>query len=376
MLCTCFARAGFAVNRDLDVVNKTVAYIARVNVKLFPGVEKKIKQTIGSFNAGGYNTEIHLIDAEAGKVSIFHFIKSIWKTRAKKIIIRNDFFLFLTFFVLILKRTQGCRITIDIPTPIATSLLEMRGVKNKSLATYIKIGLFYIIYPISLLPATKILQYAEDSNYFSLGIKSKTKLIANGIAVSEIQMRYESKKNNAPLTFIGVAALADWHGFDRLIRGMHEYINADLNEKSAVKFIIIGDGKIRSQWEYLAKQLNIDHLVKFTGYKSGAELDHLFNQADIAVASLGLFRKNLNMASDLKRREYVARGLPFIACGFDIDFNPSPDFVKVIPNDESPVNIEDVILWYKNLINSGAPTKIREYAWRRLDFSVKISEMF
>ncbi|MDY0274474.1 MAG: glycosyltransferase [Desulfomicrobium sp.] len=354
-------------------MNKTVVYIARINRNLFPGVEKKIIQTVNVLENNGYATELYLIDSDIGKISIIHFLKAIWKSSSKKIIIRNDFFLFLAFFILIYRRLQGCRITIDIPTPIITALKEIKDVR--SINKYIKIILFHIIYPYSLYPATKVLQYAEESGYFSFGIKSKIKLIANGIDVNSIPLCQSSNKKNEELIFIGVATLANWHGFDRLIRGIYQYINANMKNRSAIKFIIVGDGPARQEWELLVKQLNLDQVVKFMGYKAGIELDQLFDQADVAVASLGLYRKNLKMASDLKKREYAARGLPFIACGADIDFSPNPDFVKLIPNDNSVVNIADIILWHAGLGSQGQPVQIREYAKQKLDFSVKIAEM-
>lgn len=90
----------------------------------------------------------------------------------------------------------------------------------------------------------------------------------------------------------------------------------------------------------------------------------------MAVSSLALFRKNLKRASDLKSREYTARGIPFIAVKGDLDFDPTPNFVYQVDNNNSEVDITDLLNWYKDL--KFTPLDIRKYCIDVLDFNNKI----
>ena len=56
----------------------------------------------------------------------------------------------------------------------------------------------------------------------------------------------------------------------------------------------------------------LENNVFFWGAKSGDELKDFVNRADIGIASLGMHRLGLNVASTLKVKEYCAYGLPFI----------------------------------------------------------------
>ena len=135
----------------------------------------------------------------------------------------------------------------------------------------------------------------------------------------------------------------------------------------------MGDGPIRAGLEQLAEELGIADRVEFAGVHHGASLDSLFERAHVGLGSLALFRKGLSFASSLKSREYVARGLPFVSAGADPDFDPAPDFVFMAPNTDRPLDTQALVQWYAGL--RGDPhlaTRLRDYASRHLDFSVKI----
>ena len=50
----------------------------------------------------------------------------------------------------------------------------------------------------------------------------------------------------------------------------------------------------------------------------------------------------------LKNREYSAKGLPMIYSEIDLDFE-GQEFVHKVSHDESLIDIEKIIKWYKNL---------------------------
>lgn len=201
--------------------------------------------------------------------------------------------------------------------------------------------------------------------------------INNGIDVDLIKIA-EKRVIENEVHLIGVASIAFWHGYDRVIEGLHNYYLQHPN-KIKVFFHIVGDNSnIESvQLKDSVKRYNLNDYVIFYGRKSGNALDVLFNRADIAVGSLGCHRISIKDIKSLKNREYCARGIPFFYSETDIDFE-NKDFIFKVPGNDSPINIEEIIKFIKN--NKFDPVKLRKYArenltWDR-QFKKVLSDVF
>lgn len=354
-----------------------VDYFAIFNIPTSPGVVNKIEQTVNAFEANKFVTNKFIISSR-GYESIKSFFVKLFLSKADSIIIRNTFLMPFLFPILIIKRLQGKKIIIDLPTPNTTGMHELRMSAMSPLMTAVRMGVLTISFPWALYPASRVLQYAHESAYFSFGIRRKSQLIANGVDVASIPLRTATPRwPTENFVMVAVASLAHWHAFDRVIKGMANYLqSSSMQQKINIKLIIVGDGECRQSWENLAKELGVGHCVEFVGFQTGQALATFFNQAHVAIASLGLFRKGLDMASDLKSREYTARGLPFIAAGADIDFDPVPSFVFKVENTEVPIHIDDIIQWYTHISkNENLAADVRRYASERLDFSDKVLKL-
>lgn len=82
--------------------------------------------------------------------------------------------------------------------------------------------------------------------------------------------------------------------------------------------------------------------IAWRGYLSRREYEPLLAAADVAIGTLALYRRNLEEASPLKTREYLAAGLPMIAAYQDSDFIEACDFILRVPNDEHALDIERI----------------------------------
>lgn len=204
-------------------------------------------------------------------------------------------------------------------------------------------------------------------------MQRKTRLVGNGINVDLVPLKKTAAWPAKEFVLIGVGSLSDWHGFDRVIRGISNFKRTSSSGLN-VRFLVVGDGAARKEWEKLARELNVTDSVIFLGPQTGAGLDICFDQAHVAVASLGLYRKGLSMASDLKSREYAARGMPFLAGGDDIDFQPAPPFVLKVANRNEDVSIQGILAWYERIEHLQDAMTIRDYAQKHLDFKVKIKD--
>ena len=342
---------------------KTMSYYSYGNENL-PGVMKKINNTVKAAQNIGIDAEHKAFKTKERLVSA----KALLKDNSELIFIRFAFFIHTFLFpILIYKRLTGAKIIIDVPTPRAIALNEMRGNKAKNLK--IKILWNYIFSSWILFPANKIIQYADESAFFSFGLKHKTIKMGNGILIDETTKLVERNKKHNEINLIGVASLAFWHGYDRLIKALALF--AEENSKYKINFKIIGDGEVLQDLKDLVTQLQLEDRVFFKGALYGEELEQAYLGMDIGIASLGLYRIGLSEASVLKTREYMAKGLCVLGTGKDPDFTEDSKFRFTVPNDESIEPIAKILVQLVN-IELPSPEETREYAKEHLAFEGKL----
>lgn len=199
----------------------------------------------------------------------------------------------------------------------------------------------------------KIITFSNDNEIYGI----PTINISNGIDLNKISII--KKNENEKIRFIGVAGLAFWHGFDRFILSIKEYCKN--NPKQEIIFNIVGDGerKYVNELTHIVKENKLEKIIIFHGFKSGEELEKVYNNSDMAVGSLGVHRLKLESVQPLKNREYCAKGLPFVI-GFNDPSFQNKEYVYEVTNNDELINIEKIIKWYKNLKIS--PEEIRKDA--------------
>ena len=191
---------------------------------------------------------------------------------------------------------------------------------------------------------------------------------SNGVDVTRLPVNSRRERSGG-LRLLGVANLAEWHGYDRVIRGLAEEGSA-----KSVEFDIVGDGPERRALETLASSLGVVDRVHFHGVKTGAALDAMFSACDLAVGSLGMHRLALGTASSLKTREYCARGIPFVLGNPDADFPEGWPFAFRIVSDESPLNVGALTEAFGAMSEAypDYPLRMRRYSEERLTWAGKL----
>lgn len=195
--------------------------------------------------------------------------------------------------------------------------------------------------------------------------------IGNGFYVNNVPMRSLKylEKDSLQLLFIGNISL--WHGLDRLINGLAAY-----KGEVRVNLHIVGEGDELPKIQKMVEKRDLSERVTFHGFKTGEALDNLFNTCHIAIGSLGIHRKGLTQTSELKVREYCARGIPWIIACKDPDFPDDYPYSYRIPPDDSPVQISGIIGFMKTVYEDfDHPQKMRAYASKNLDWSVKMKKL-
>ena len=203
----------------------------------------------------------------------------------------------------------------------------------------------------------------------------------NGIDVSRIPKRIPVPVPADEIHIIGVATMFPFHGFDRLIRGMADYYADNRSPKKVILHLVgEGPGKELPYYKELVKTNRLDKYVDFAGSLQGKPLDELFNKCRLGLCSLGMFRHGLDMASSLKSREYIARGLPLISgCPIDVTFNTDFPYEIQFPNDESILDINSIVSFYENIYTGRNEediiTDIRKFAFDHCDVSVVMNDI-
>lgn len=196
--------------------------------------------------------------------------------------------------------------------------------------------------------------------------------ISNGIDFDAIPLKEHQNDTSKELHLIAVAEIHDWHGYDRLIRGLAEYYRTNPSYK--VYFHLVGyfysiTGE--KEFDQIVRENDVESYAIFHGAKNGKELDELFEQCDFAIGSLGRHRSGITYIKTLKNREYAARGFSFIYSETDEDFDAEPYVLKV-PADESPIDINRIIDFYSSLKTS--PEDIRA-SIKHLSWSVQMQKV-
>lgn len=244
-------------------------------------------------------------------------------------------------------KRDGAKVVMEIPTYPYDSEYEAQGMSKQILQD----KLFRRCLAKQL---DAIVTFSDYEQIFG----QRTIRISNGIDFDSVKMKSTINDTSKELNLIGVAEIHEWHGFDRLVRGLAEYYSKPQNY--IVRFHVIGyffSTEIENEFKKIVIDNHMENYVILYGKRHGQELDYLFDKCDFGIGSLGRHRVGIDKIKTLKNREYAARGIPFIYSETDRDFDTKPYVLKA-PANETPVNIYIIIDFYNN--NSISPIEIRD----------------
>lgn len=193
--------------------------------------------------------------------------------------------------------------------------------------------------------------------------------IYNGIDLERIKMREIGERSPNTFNIMCSSFYRDYHGIDRLIKGLSDYYRTERDV--SVNLYLAGGGDELPRLKSMTKSLGLGDHVFFPGVLDEEELNILYRDCSLAVGVLGLHRMGAEVTSALKTREYLAKGIPFIySAGVDVLEKEKLDVCLNLPSDDSPINIAEVIDFYKKAFSASSETEIammiRNYAERNI----------
>lgn len=185
----------------------------------------------------------------------------------------------------------------------------------------------------------RIVTFSNDEEIFGC----PTLRLSNGIDFGQLPLRTRVSDISRELHLVAVAEVHYWHGYDRLIEGLHRYCQSGPDYK--VYFHLAGPmAGDRERYEVAdaVVRYGLQEYVHLYGPLHGEALERLFDKGDFAIGSLGRHRSGITHIKTLKNREYAARGFAFAYSECDDDFDRMP-YVLKLPADESPIDIPALI---------------------------------
>ena len=352
------------------------------------GVCKKMYSQLRVFEKRGYQVDfIYIKDGkviyrEDGEERAIATVGTIRKTPAyikmyrhikdkKYDCVYNRYGMADTFYNRVIKRLweNGAKIYVEVPS------YPYEGEREPGLLYWIMFKWDEICRKRLKKYVSNIVMYMDYDKLFGID----TIRLINGVDVSNIKPVQKMERDSEAIHLLIVTLMMKHHGYERLIEGFHEYYQAGGMRK--VICHVVGDGVERPYYEELVKKYNLEENIIFYGLKSGAELDAFYEYADFGVTAMGLYKDNIFLTSELKSREYLAKGLPLIS-GAQIDIFRGKDkwFYNKFSEDATPIDIGRVVQIYddmcKDRTKEEAVKEIRRFAEETVDMSETMKLLF
>lgn len=355
------------------------------------GIDKKVLAQINAINAAGLDCKLFSHQKESRFSPTLLRVKKIFLINIKRVFIRlpfgyllddplfqyhkmfdyNDFFYIrrdlmtlnrLLTIRKIRKRNPKAKILYEIPTYPYKKEMKKR---------WIDYPLWWkdqVYMPILHRYVDRIVTVSKDEILFGI----PTIQMINGINLNTIRPIKPISEDGA-IHIVAVAMFCWWHGYDRLIQGLGEYYTS--GGERLIVLHLIGDGPFTTEFAILAKRHGISDKVIIHGYKTGIELDEIYDHCHLGIISLATQDKDIYIHSTLKSREYLAKGLPTIATGMtDIFIGTDYPYNLELPKETNSVNIQSIISFYDSIYctktRQQVIAEIRDFAERHIDMNI------
>lgn len=367
-------------------------YLALLDLEALSGYKEKLFGQIKAFQEAGMNVEIISLSSEPkvllskptgddalsmvissfkriplnNRIQILLEAAKYIKTNKTGVIYIRHFLtdpIFILFLAYVKIRMNKIVILSEVPTYPYDNIRELTaGYKSKMMLFVDQIC------RISLrLFINRVISIGYSADIF----KIKTISIGNGIDVSHYKLRKSLPSPASRIKIIGVGYLKDYHGFDRLLDVVKKQLQNN-DQAAIIEFHIVSPTTpALTRLKREVDEANLGYYFVFHGHKVGQELDDIFDQCHLAVASLAWHRVGVQRHSNLKTREYIARGIPFLYAGIDDQLPDDFEYAYKVSSDEMPIDAEALLKFANKIsLDEHCSVKMRNYAVQRMNWSI------
>lgn len=203
----------------------------------------------------------------------------------------------------------------------------------------------------------------------------KTIRMINGVDMRLISPIHPSPEDGA-IHIMAIANIEWWHGYDRFIKGMSQYYQS--GGQRVIVLHLVGTGPTEPLLTDQIHKLGLNNHVIMHGYKSGDELDEIYNCCHLGLISLATQDKDVYVHSTLKSRDYLAKGLPTMATGMtDVFIDVDYKYNLELPMDAESVDMNLIIDFYDRIYGTMTReqviAEIRAFAERTVDINITMA---
>ena len=359
---------------QMELKKKSIVFVSGHDPVSDPGVEKKVSGLCAAAAAVGFT--VNRVGEYCNSVSRRkRLLEKVYDLDSKYVVLRSFNSLNLLLLPQLRRlRGQGRVLILDQPTPMSAYSGEVLAGRASVRRKLTDLLLLYLNGPWGQWIFDRIIQYGEESRYFSFGNRKRTVLTGNGIDIGRISLREPSWPSaEDEIRLLGVSsAVRGYVGYDRVIKAMGAWKRS--GRKPAVRFDVVGslpDDRLVG----LAQEEGVSGEVRFLGRQDPDTLGRMYGDYSLAVGALAPYRLGLRCSSVLKVREYCLAGIPFMTAGRDPDFPDGVPFRFEVPNDGSIAPILDVFDSFPARRAEFTDESIRKYALGNLSYGKKFTIM-
>lgn len=200
----------------------------------------------------------------------------------------------------------------------------------------------------------------------------------NGICIDSIKPVSGEKKNSNVISMIAVAFMQKHHGYERIIKGMHQYYSK--GGKREFMLFLVGDGPEKRRYRKLVKKYKLQSRISFYPTTTNQELDELYEQADLAMGAFGFYKDHVFFVSTIKVKEYMAKGIPVInGCREEVFGQKGSQYYLMFANDSSSLDMNEIACFYDSIYldrnRKEIIKEIRDYAVESIDMSIAMKSV-
>ena len=168
--------------------------------------------------------------------------------------------------------------------------------------------------------------------------------INNGVDPKQVKVSGKREKTDT-INLIAVARLREAHGYERIIESIKEYYKDNGNRNIILH--VVGEGSELGYYKSLAENDFCKNRVIFYGYKTGDELEKIYDLADLGLGFFGQYKTGGHYVSAIKCAEYLMRGIPVVsAVDEEYLLELLGKYYLSFPDDASAVDMNIIIDFY------------------------------